>query len=209
MSRAFNIIAFRTPRSASSAHRASLALYRDPGAWIGGHVHNATAVRQTLKEKLAGAAPKGSQYVYELKIRNPGAARQFTISVGGAGSWPVTYLVGTNGHHCGSRGRDLRDARRGPRHNSQDHDQGAPRTARNIAHPPLPRVTCGAPAQDRRGPPAHRLQPLRLLTISPSPARRARPSARTGARTAADTCRPWRAARRASRFRRPGRRAGR
>ena len=73
-----------------------LGTYRDPGAWIGGHVRNSTAVHQTVNERLAGASPKGSQYLYELKIRNPGAPRQFGIEVGGAGSWPVTYVVGKN-----------------------------------------------------------------------------------------------------------------
>ena len=71
-----------------------LGTYRDPGAWIGGRVRNRTAAHQTIKEQLAGAAPKGSEYVYELKVRNPGAARQFAITVGGAGSWPVSYFVG-------------------------------------------------------------------------------------------------------------------
>ena len=71
-----------------------IGTYWDPGAWIGGHVRNRTAVHQTVNEQLAGAAPKGSQYLYELKIRNPGAPRQFGVKVGGAGSWPVTYLVG-------------------------------------------------------------------------------------------------------------------
>lgn len=71
-----------------------LGTYRNPGAWIGGRVRNSTAVHQTINELLAGASPKGSQYLYELKIRNPGAPRRFGINVGGAGSWPVTYFVG-------------------------------------------------------------------------------------------------------------------
>ena len=71
-----------------------LGTYRDPGAWVGGHVRNGTAVHQTIKEQLAGAAPKGSHYLYELKIRTPGAARQFGVKVGGPGSWTVSYFVG-------------------------------------------------------------------------------------------------------------------
>jgi len=65
-----------------------------PGAWVGGHVRNGTADHQTLSERLAGASPKGAQYMFELKIRNPGAARSFAVRTSGKGSWQVTYSVG-------------------------------------------------------------------------------------------------------------------
>lgn len=78
-----------------------LGTYRDPGQWIGSRVRNSTAMGQTIKDKLAGAAPKDAEYVYQLKIRNPGAARRFTIAVSGTGTWPVAYFV---------RGRDVTSA---------------------------------------------------------------------------------------------------
>ena len=75
--------------------------YRDPGRWIGSRVRNGTATKQTITDRLAGAAPKDAEYVYQLKIRNPGAARRFTIAVSGTGTWPVAYFV---------RGRDVTSA---------------------------------------------------------------------------------------------------
>jgi len=78
-----------------------LGTYRDPGRWIGSRVRNSTATGQTISDTLAGAAPKDAEYVYQLKIRNPGAARRFTIAVSGTGTWPVAYFV---------RGRDVTSA---------------------------------------------------------------------------------------------------
>ena len=75
-----------------------LGTYREPGQWIGSRVRNSTATGQTISDTLAGAAPKDAEYVYQLKIHNPGAARRFTIAVSGTGTWPVAYFV---------RGRDV------------------------------------------------------------------------------------------------------
>ena len=67
--------------------------YRDPGRWIGGRVRNATAAHQTIADQLAGAAPRGTEYVYQLKVRNTGAPQRFTIVASGAGAWPVAYFA--------------------------------------------------------------------------------------------------------------------
>ncbi len=67
--------------------------YRDPGQWIGSRVRNTTAAHQTISDQLAGAGPKDAEYVYQLKIRNPGAPQRFTIAVSGTGTWPVSYFV--------------------------------------------------------------------------------------------------------------------
>ena len=83
----------RTQRSGGSAQTAHLerTATRDSGSAAG--VRNTTAAHQTISDQLAGAGPKDAEYVYQLKIRNPGAPQRFTIAVSGTGTWPVSYFV--------------------------------------------------------------------------------------------------------------------
>src|SRR3954470_22758597 len=49
------------------------------GRWVGHHVRNQTAVNQTLSRTFVGAAPRGTRYLFEIRITNRGGAGRFTL----------------------------------------------------------------------------------------------------------------------------------
>jgi hypothetical protein len=66
-----------------------------PSPWHGRGTFNTTAVGQTNGHTLAGAAPRGARYIYQIAVRNDGTLGQFSVTTSGRGSWPVRYLVGS------------------------------------------------------------------------------------------------------------------
>jgi hypothetical protein len=64
------------------------------GRWVGLHIRNRDAQNQTITRRFAGAAPRGTHYLFELKLTNRGAAGRLAVMAPGESAWRVHYFAG-------------------------------------------------------------------------------------------------------------------
>lgn len=65
--------------------------YAVKGRWVGLHLRSSSAADQTLTRRFAGAAPRGTHYVFEVKITNHGAAGRLMVKSATQPSSRVDY----------------------------------------------------------------------------------------------------------------------
>ncbi|HEY7024529.1 MAG TPA: hypothetical protein VH371_06195 [Candidatus Limnocylindrales bacterium] len=66
------------------------------GRWVGTEVRSISPRQQVLSREFAGAAPRGTKYLFQVKVTNHGATDRLVIEARGTDTWAAHYFAGKN-----------------------------------------------------------------------------------------------------------------